>query len=243
MAKNSNVVLASRDIEKLNQISDQINNDGGRSIAVKTDITNLDSCKNMVNESVATFGKVDSLILTAGISMSARFDRITDISLFNNINEINYQGSVNCVYTCIDELKKSRGQIVAITTAQALIGFPNASAYSASKHALHGFLETLQMELGNTISVSNVYLGWIKGTNLRANALGPDGKKIGASHHKHSNRAIDIDDCTTKIVQGIEKNRIAIFIPSFLKFIPIVKLFFRKWLFRKITKVTSQEEN
>tara|TARA_X000001036_G_scaffold131431_1_gene124315 strand:+ start:360 stop:659 length:300 start_codon:yes stop_codon:yes gene_type:complete len=99
------------------------------------------------------------------------------------------------------------------------------------------------MELGNRISVSNVYLGWIKGTNLRANALGPDGKKIGASHHKHSSRAIDIDDCTTKIVQGIEKNRIAIFIPSFLRFIPITKLFFRKWLFRKITKVTSQEEN
>ena len=243
MAKNSNVVLASRDIEKLNQISDQINNDGGRSIAVKTDITNLDSCKNMLNESVATFGKIDSLILNAGISMWARFDSITDISLFSNINEINYQGSVNCVYTCIDELKKSRGQIVAITTAQALIGFPNASAYSASKHALHGFLETLQMELGNRISVSNVYLGWIKGTNLRANALGADGKKIGASHHKHSSRAIDIDDCTTKIVQGIEKNRIAIFIPSFLRFIPIVKLFFRKWLLRKITKVTSQEEN
>ena len=243
MAKTSNVVLASRNIDKLNQLSNQINNDGGSSIAVKTDITNLDSCKNMLNESVSAFGKVDSLILNAGISMWARFDRITDISLFRNINEINYQGSVNCVYSCIDELKKSRGQIVAITTTQALIGFPNASAYSASKHALHGFLETLQMELGNTIRVSNVYLGWIKGTNLRANALGPNGKKIGSKHHKHSSRAIDIDDCTTKIVQGIEKNKRKIYIPSFLRFIPIAKLFFRKWLFRKITKVTSQEES
>ena len=89
MAKTSNVVLASRDIEKLYQISDLINNKGGSSIAVKTDITNLDSCKNMLNESVAAFGKVDSLILNAGISMWARFDRITDISLFNKINEIN----------------------------------------------------------------------------------------------------------------------------------------------------------
>ena len=197
----------------------------------------------MIKESIETFGKVDSLILNAGISMWARFDRITDISLFHKINEVNYQGSVNCVYSCIDELKKNNGQIVAITTAQALMGFPNASAYSASKHALHGFLETLQIEFGNTISVSNVYLGWIKGTNLRTNALGPDGKKIGPSHHKHSSRAIDIDDCTSKIVQGIEKNRMAIYIPSFLRFIPIAKLFFRKWLFRKTTKVTSQEEN
>ena len=53
----------------------------------------------------------------------------------------------------------------------------------------------------------------------------------------------DIDDCTTKIVQGIEKNKRKIYIPSFLRFIPIAKLFFRKWLFRKITKVTSQEES
>lgn len=197
----------------------------------------------MIKESIGAFGKVDSLILNAGISMWARFDKITDASLFHKINEINYQGAVNCVYACIKELKKNNGQIVAITTAQALMGFPNASAYSASKHALHGFLETLELELGDTISICNAYLGWIKGTNLRANALGVDGKKIGASHHKHSNRAIDIDDCTSKIVQGIEKNRKAIYIPSFLRFIPIAKLFFRKWLFRKITKVTSQEES
>jgi short-subunit dehydrogenase len=98
------------------------------------------------------------------------------------------------------------------------------------------------MELGNTIRVSNVYLGWIRGTNLRANALGPNGKKIGDGHHKHSSRAIDIDDCTTKILQGIEKNKKAIYIPSILRFIPVAKLFFRKWLFRKINKVTSQEE-
>ena len=90
MAKNSNVVLASRDIEKLNQISDQINNDGGRSIAVKTDITNLDSCKNMVNESVATFGKVDSLILNAGIL--GRIKRIEKLSLdqFLEVLKINF---------------------------------------------------------------------------------------------------------------------------------------------------------
>ena len=237
------MVLASRNVETLNQISDEINSNGGSSIAVKTDVTSLDSCNNMIKESIRAFGNVDSLILNAGISMWARFDKITDTTLFHKINEINYQGSVNCVYASIDELKKNNGQIVAITTAQALMGFPNASAYSASKHALHGFLETLQIELGNTISVSNVYLGWIKGTNLRANALGPDGKKIGDSHHKHSSRAIDIDDCTTRIVQGIEKNKRSIYIPSFLSFIPIAKLFFRKWLFRKITKVTRQEES
>ena len=196
----------------------------------------------MISQAVDHFGKVDALILNAGLSMWARFDQITDIALFNKITEVNYQGSVNCVYSCLDELQKNHGQIISITTAQALIGFPNASAYAASKHALHGFLETLQLELGNKIKISNVYLGWIKGTNLRANALGPDGVKIGSKHHKHSSRAIDLEDCTAKIIQGIERNKKTIFIPYFLKFIPWGRVFFKKWLFNKILSVTNQEE-
>ena len=52
----------------------------------------------MISQAVDHFGKVDALILNAGLSMWARFDQITDISLFNKITEVNYQGSVNCVY-------------------------------------------------------------------------------------------------------------------------------------------------
>ena len=209
---------------------------------IETDITTLESCENMISKAVSRFGGVDTLVLNAGISMWTRFDQITDISLFQKINDVNYQGAVNCVYAGLDTLIKNRGQIVAITTAQALIGFPNASAYSASKHALHGFLETIQIEMKDKVRISNVYLGWIKGTNLRSNALGSDGSKIGSGHHKHSSRAIDIDKCTTKIINGIKKNRSTIFIPGFLRFIPWARLFFRKWLFKKIAKVTSQEE-
>ena len=237
------MVLASRDIQKLIQLSSEINHEGGSSLPVQTDITNLESCKNMITETVNHYGKIDALVLNAGVSMWARFDQIKDISLFNTINDVNYQGSVNCVYAAFDQLVENKGHIVAITTAQALIGFPNASAYSASKHALNGFLETLQMEIGSKIKISNVYLGWIKGTSLRANALGPNGKKIGSNHHKHSKRAIDIEVCASKIIEGIKKNKKSIFVPSFLRLIPIAKLFLRTWLFRKIIKVTNQEEN
>ena len=73
----------------------------------------------MISQAVDHFGKVDALVLNAGLSMWARFDQITDISLFNKITEVNYQGSVNCVYSCLDELQKNHGQIISITTAQA----------------------------------------------------------------------------------------------------------------------------
>ena len=58
----------------------------------------------MISEAVNHYGKIDTLVLNAGISMWARFDQINDISLFNKINDVNYQGSVNCVYAALDQL-------------------------------------------------------------------------------------------------------------------------------------------
>ena len=89
------------------------------------------------------------------------------------------------------ESEKSSGTIVSISTAQAFIGFPKATFYSASKHALKGFLEGLELETKGKIQFINVYLGWIKETNLRANAIGPNGEKIGDSHHKHTIRQLN----------------------------------------------------
>ena len=123
----------------------------------------------------AAIGVAGALII-AGISKNLSFPTMRDIIL----GTVKTNGLIMFILTIFVLLQSARtppenhGQIISITTAQALIGFPNASAYAASKHALHGFLETLQLELGNKIKISNVYLGWIKGTNLRANALGPD---------------------------------------------------------------------
>ena len=127
--------------------------------------------------------------------------------------------------------------------SQAMVGFSKATAYSASKHALRGFLEGLDMEMQGRINIINVYLGWIKGTNLRSNAIGPDGKKIGNKHHKHSNKAIDLEDCTNRIINGIMKRKKAIYIPYYLKFIPFAKLFFRNWLSNKISRTIDSEED
>ena len=81
------------------------------------------------------------------------------------------------------------------------------------------------METKGKIQFINVYLGWIKETNLRANAIGPNGEKIGDSHHKHSNKAVELDVCTDLIIKGIKQKKKNIFIPSYLKYIPFVKSF------------------
>ena len=142
----SKVVCASRRKTELNRVTKLINESGGNSISVQTDITNLKECKSLVNVSIENFGKIDGLVLNAGISMWARFEDITDISFFKNLMDVNYHGAVNCVHAALPHLKESSGKIISCSTAQALMGFPSHSGYAASKHALHGFLSTIAIE-------------------------------------------------------------------------------------------------
>jgi len=214
----------------------------GSALPVETDITDIKSCQNLISKTIYEFGQIDYLILNAGLSMWARFDQIKDISKFNELANVNFNGSVNSIHCSLKSLKESSGTIVSISTAQAFIGFPKATFYSASKHALKGFLEGLELETKGKIQFINVYLGWIKETNLRANAIGPNGEKIGDSHHKHSNKAVELDVCTDLIIKGIKQKKKNIFIPSYLKYIPFVKILFNKWLFKKISNAVDSEE-
>ena len=183
----------------------------------------------MVQQTIDAYGSIDILVLNAGISMWAEFEKIEDISFFNTLMAVNYTGSVNCLHAALPELKKSGGKIAAITTAQALIGFPHHSGYAASKHALHGFLDTLDMELEGKIHFLNAYLGWIKGTNLRQSAYGADGSTIGEERHEHNHHAIDLEECTSGIVRAIKSNKKTVLIPY-------LNVFAKNWLRRKILK-------
>ena len=181
------VVCASRNLSKLQEISNAINLNGGLSIAVQTDITVLKDCERLVNETIEKFDRLDGLILNAGISMWAKFEDITNISFFSTIMNTNYHGAVNCCYVSLPFLKKTNGKIISCSTAQAIMGFPNHSGYVASKHALHGFLETLAIECANEITILEAVLGWIRGTKLRDNSFKADGRRHKETKRKHSN--------------------------------------------------------
>ena len=226
----SMVVCAARRLPELERVCSIINDSGGSSIAVKTDITVLEQCIEMVNVAVKTYGKVDGLILNAGVSMWARFDKLTDISFFNDLMDVNYMGAVNCVHAALPHLKSSRGKIISCSTGQALMGFPRHSGYAASKHALHGFLSTLAIENKNEITILEAILGWIKDTNLRGNAFGPDGKVQKKPPKQHSKESIDLDWCVNKILRAIRKDWRTTYIPLKLRLIPFFKAFWRWYL-------------
>ena len=109
--------------------------------------------------------------------MWSPFEEITDISFFDDLMSTNYSGAVHYIHAALPQLISSKGMIVSCSTAQALVGFTNHSGYAASKHALHGFLDTLDMELNGKVQFLEACLGWIRGTNMRSNLLAQAGQK------------------------------------------------------------------
>ena len=79
------MVCAARRKEELDRVCQAIESAGGSALAVQTDITALEQCRTLIQDTVAAHGRIDGLILNAGISMWARFEEITDIEFFHEL--------------------------------------------------------------------------------------------------------------------------------------------------------------
>jgi short-subunit dehydrogenase len=180
------LVLAARDSGRLEEIAVQCRERGGKALVVPTDVVQQSQCQNLVKKAVEEYGRIDTLINNAGITMFARFDEIEELALVDEIMRVNYLGSVYCTHYALPYLKQTRGRLVGISSLTGKTGVPTRSAYAASKHAMAGFFDTLRIELAGTgVSVTMIYPGYVA-TEVRQRAFGPDGKPLGKSHAKES---------------------------------------------------------
>jgi short-subunit dehydrogenase len=173
--------------------------------------------------------------------MWARVDEISDLSIFRKLMEVNYLGVVHSVHAGLPALRRVRGTIVAVSSLQGIQGIPNHSGYSASKHAVNGFLDSLELELGNQIRILRVLPGWIKGTNLRASAFVADGSQGGLAR-KHSRDAVSVKACSQLILGALAKGRHTLFVPAKLRLVPWLRLLAPGLLRRAILKAVRQQQ-
>ncbi|MFQ5741625.1 MAG: SDR family oxidoreductase, partial [Acidobacteriota bacterium] len=219
-ARQTRLVLAARNRQKLEALAQELGGDNGQVIAQPTDVTQPEQCRRLAKTAVEAFGGIDYLVLNAGLSMWSRFDQISEPGVFRKIMETNYLGSVYCVQAALPQLRRSGGTIVAVTSTQAVVGLPNHSAYSASKHAVRGFLEALDLELDGEVRILQVMPGWVKGTNLRSRALKGDGQVVGESRRAHGKDAVTVEELSRRIVRAMETGQTELYVPSKLRFVP-----------------------
>lgn len=136
------------------------------------DYTNLTT---ITKEAISAFGKVDILVNNGGISQRSLV-KDTDIQVDKRIMDINYLGNIALAKALLPHfIANKNGQFVITTSIVGKIGTPLRSSYAASKHALHGFYDSLRAEhFNDNIAVTLVCPGFVN-TNISKNALTGDG--------------------------------------------------------------------
>jgi NAD(P)-dependent dehydrogenase (short-subunit alcohol dehydrogenase family) len=137
-AKGARLVLAARNEKALEAVAAQCRAAGAPVVSVKADVANERDCQTIVAGAVLAFGRLDTLVNNAGVSMWAKFEDIEDMAILERIMQVNYMGSVYCTRHALPHLRETRGRIVGIASLTGLVGVPTRSGYSASKHAMRG---------------------------------------------------------------------------------------------------------
>lgn len=177
----ANLVLAARQYPLMCEIAQDIENKFSvKAIAVAADVSKEEFCKHIINEAIRLFNGVDVLVNNAGISMRALFAEV-EIPVLKEVMDINFWGSVYCTKYALPYLLESKGSIIGISSIAGYKGLPGRTAYSASKFALQGFLESVRIEnLHKGLHVMVACPGFTS-SNIRNVARSKDGSMQGES--------------------------------------------------------------
>jgi short-subunit dehydrogenase len=160
---------------------------------------------------LARFGRIDILVHCAGISQRARAAD-TQLSVDRHIMELNYFGPVVLTKQVLPSMIERRsGHIVVISSLLGKFAAPTRSAYCASKHALHGFFDSLRAEeFAHGIAVTLVCPGFVQ-TNASMNALTGDGRPHGQMDERIAG-GLTSEVVARRIVKAIERRRREVYI-------------------------------
>ena len=175
-------MLAARDEAALEAVAAACAARGAETLVVPTDVADEAVVPRARRaKAVERFSGLDVLVNNAGIGMLARFEDVTDLSLYERLMRVNYLGSVYPTFYALPHLKKSRGQIVAVSSLAGLNGVPLRTAYAATKHAQIGFFDSLRIELRGTGVAVTVIAPYFVQSEIRRRSPGPDGRTVEAS--------------------------------------------------------------
>ncbi len=233
------VVMGARNLEMLKKISEDINRQGGESAYCATDVTSENDCKNLILTAVQKFGKIDVLINNAGISMRALF-KDTDLGVIKRLMDVNFWGSVLCTKKALPYLLESKGSVVAVSSVAGIKGLPGRTGYSASKFALHGFMESLRIEnLKTGLHVMMAYPGFTA-SNIRNTALVADGSQQGKSPLEEG-KIMPAEEVAAHIYKAVRKRKTSLVLTTQGKMTVLLSKFFTKWLDKLVYNHMAKE--
>ncbi|MFP4687999.1 MAG: SDR family NAD(P)-dependent oxidoreductase, partial [bacterium] len=146
-SQGHSVFLASRSFEKLEEIAAEINNNGGRAVAVKLDLEDKNSIEKCAQQVIRCAAAPFVLINNAGYGIYGRVESVP-LPEARRMFEINFFGALYLTNSLLPLLKKNPpGRVINVSSGVAKRGFPIMSYYAASKAALESISESMRLEL------------------------------------------------------------------------------------------------
>lgn len=231
--RGSKLVLAARSKDKLKEIENNLLAKGIDVICVPTDVSKEKDCENMIKRAVEKFNGIDILINNAGLSMRSLF-KDTDLEVLKQLMGVNFWGTVYCTKYALPYLLKAKGSVIGISSIAGFIGLPARTGYSASKFAMHGFLETLRVENLKTGLHVLIAAPGFTASNIRKTALTGDGIQQGETPRKE-NKMMSAEEVAKHVAKAIKKRK-SLLILTFIegKF----TVWLKKWMPHLLEKLT-----
>jgi len=234
--QHTKLILSSRNEIALNQVKNECENSENVKI-LPLDLENYNNMSSKVEEAFLLFGTIDVLFNNGGISQRSLV-KDTSIEVDKRIMNINYLGTVALTKAILPHfIQQNSGYFVVTTSIVGKIGTPLRSSYSASKHALHGFFDSLRAEVyQNNIKVTLACPGFVQ-TNVSLNALTGNGTPQNKMDSATKN-GLTSETFVKLLLKAVKKEKQEVYIGGFKEKLGVfTKRFFPKILSTMIRKM------
>lgn len=230
------IIISSNQQDELERVKQKCDTLQTESYIQFLDVTNQENINSTLANIIQKYGRIDVLINNAGISQRALVIE-TSIEIDRKIMEIDYFGTVMITKAVLPYMIRKKSGYIAVTSSiSGKFGFPLRSAYSAAKHALHGFFETLRAEVYNhNIKVLIAFPGRVQ-TNISLHAITKDGTPHGKMDDGQ-NTGITAEKCAKQYLRAIEKDKKEVLIGSTELLMVYIHKFFPRLFYKLARKI------
>jgi NAD(P)-dependent dehydrogenase (short-subunit alcohol dehydrogenase family) len=211
--EESRLALLDRDPEGVHALASELESTGASALPLACDVTSMAGCESAMKSVVSATGGIDVLINNAGITHLGGFQDV-EVDVLRRVMDVNFFGAVHCTKAALPSLLDRGGQIIVLSSVAGFAPLATRSGYAASKHALHGFFDSLRAEHRRDGLRVMIVCPWFVDTRIGDHALGPDGAPAAPQARSGVRALASPEQVADAILEAAQQGRRLLLVPG-----------------------------